>query len=73
MERTEKDFLGEIVICPEVAKENAKEFKISQKKEIIKIFIHGILHLLGYDHEKSAKEAEVMETKQDFYLSKFKL
>ena len=54
--------LGEIVICPKVVKENGDDIK--------KIFIHGILHLLGYDHEKSEKEAEVMEQKQDYYLSK---
>lgn len=64
--------LGEIVICPEVVKENAKKNSVSVKQEIIKVFAHGILHLLGYDHEK-AKEAEIMEKKQDFYLSKFNL
>ena len=62
-ELKEKDYLGEIVICPEVVKEN--------KEEIMEVFIHGILHLLGYDHEKSKKQEEIMEEKQNFYLSKF--
>ena len=68
----EKDYLGEIVICPKVVKENAKRYKVSAKKEILKVFIHGILHLCGYDHEKSKKDAERMENKQEKYLSKVK-
>jgi probable rRNA maturation factor len=63
-------FLGEIIICPEVVKENAKKDGITAKKEIMKVFIHGILHLCGYDHEKTKKEAEIMESKQNLYLSK---
>ncbi len=54
--------INEVVICPEVVKEN--------EEEMIKVFIHGILHLLGYDHEKTKKEADLMEKKQNFYLSK---
>lgn len=69
----EGDCLGEIVICPEVVKENAKKFGTNFKKEIIKVFAHGIFHLLGYDHEKSEKEAEEMESKEEKYLSKLKV
>jgi len=65
----EGNSLGEIVICPEVVKENAKKYGVDFKKEIIKVFAHGILHLLGYDHEKSKKEAKIMELKQDKYLN----
>lgn len=66
----EKDILGEIVICPDIVKTNAKKFGISVEYETMKVFIHGILHLLGYDHEKTEKEAELMEQKQNLYLSK---
>lgn len=59
---------GEIVICPEVVKKNAKKFGIPFKKELIRILIHGIMHLLGYDHEKNEKKAELMEEKQNYYL-----
>ncbi|MCX6722064.1 MAG: rRNA maturation RNase YbeY [Candidatus Staskawiczbacteria bacterium] len=62
--------LGEIVICPEVVKGNAEKYKISEQEEMLKVFVHGILHLCGYDHEKSEKEAELMESKQEKYLSK---
>jgi probable rRNA maturation factor len=64
------NYLGEIVICPKVVKDNAKKYGVLAKKEILKVFIHGILHLLDYDHEKSEKEAQIMEKKQDLYLLK---
>jgi probable rRNA maturation factor len=67
----EKDYLGEIVICPEVVEDNAKKYKVAAKKEFLKVFIHGILHLCGYDHEKSEREAAEMEIRQEKYLSKF--
>ena len=62
--------LAEVVICIEVVKENAKKFGNTFKKELIKVFAHGVLHVLGYDHEKSKKEAIEMEEKEKFYLSK---
>lgn len=66
------NFLGEIVICPEVVKENAKKYGVSARYEMKKIFIHGILHLLGYDHEKSKRAEKEMEQKQENYLLKIK-
>jgi len=72
-ELAEKECLGEIVICPEVVKENSEKFGGGFKKEIVKVFVHGIFHLLGYDHEKSEKEAEKMEAKEEQYLAKLKI
>ena len=63
--------LGEIIICPQVVKKNAKKFKLTFKKELSKILIHGVLHLSGHDHEKSAREAEKMEKKENYYFKKF--
>lgn len=65
------DNLKEIVICPNVVKKNAERFGLNFKTELARIFIHGILHLLGYDHEKSKKEAIRMEKKQEYYLANF--
>jgi probable rRNA maturation factor len=66
----EGNYLGEIIICPKVVKDNAKKYGVTAKKEMLKVFAHGILHLLGYDHEQSKSQAELMEQKQDLYLSK---
>lgn len=51
-----KDILGEIIICLAQAKKQAQEKKNSIKLELQLLTVHGILHLLGYDHEKSDKE-----------------
>ena len=53
--------IPEIIICPEVVKKN--------NDELAKILIHGILHILGYEHEKTEAMAKEMEKKQEKYLS----
>lgn len=60
---------GEIVICPQEVKKNAEKFGNPFKKEIRRILIHGILHLLGHDHEKSKKEAAKMKEKENYYIN----
>ena len=60
---------GEIVLCPRTIKQNAKRFDGSFKKELNRVLIHGILHILGYDHEKGGKEAEKMQQKEEYYNS----
>lgn len=64
--------INEIIICPQEVKKNAKKYGVAFKKELAKVLIHGILHLLGYDHEKSQKDAKIMEEKQDYYLNQLK-
>jgi len=61
--------LGEIVICLREVKKNAKRYKSDFETELARVLIHGTLHLLGYNHEKSEKEAKKMEEKQNYYLS----
>lgn len=61
------DEIAEIVICPEEIEKTGNNFK----KEMAEVVIHGILHLLKYDHEKE-KDAEKMFAKQKEYLSKIK-
>lgn len=64
-----QELLGEIVICVPVIKKNAKRFSSTFEKELSLSLIHGILHLLGYDHEKSKKMAEKMKNKQQHYMA----
>ena len=64
----EADFLGEVVISLPEAKRQAKKYKLNLKIEMSRLLIHGILHLLGFDHEKNAKEAEKMYALQDKLL-----
>jgi len=65
-----KEEAAEIIICPQVVRENATTSKLSLKKELAKMLIHGILHALGYDHEKSAPDAVKMEEKEKYYFAK---
>jgi len=67
-----KEEASEIIICPSVVREKAKDSKLSLKKELANVLIHGILHTLGYDHEISKIEEEKMFKKQEYYLSKVK-
>ena len=52
--------LGDVIISVEQARRQAKERKISLKMEMVTLLIHGILHLLGYDHERSQRQARIM-------------
>ena len=56
--------LGDIVICVDVAIEQAATYEHSIKREICFLTVHSILHLLGYDHERSDEEDVEMRSKQ---------
>lgn len=58
-----EDYLGEILISIDTAKRQAREKGHSLSKEVELLYIHGFLHLLGYDHESGSKEAKKMEEK----------
>jgi len=60
--------LGEIVICLREVKKNAKRFGSTFEKELARVLIHGILHLLGYNHEVSEEKAKEMAEIQKHYL-----
>jgi len=55
--------LGDIAISLDIAKTQAKEHGLKLKEEVILLLIHGILHLLGYDHEISEQEENKMRNK----------
>jgi rRNA maturation RNase YbeY len=55
------DFLGDIVISPAMARRNARHAGHPTKTEIRWLILHGVLHLLGYDHETDAGEMAVLE------------
>jgi len=61
--------LGEIIIAPEFVKKEAKKLKEDFKKRILRIFIHGLLHLLGYNDEREVDQI-LMRKKEDYYLAK---
>ena len=66
-------FLGDIVICETVAKAQAKKYKHSIQDEYVILIVHGLLHLLGFDHEKSAQKAKKMLSLESKILRKLKV
>lgn len=61
--------LGEIVICLREVRKNAKKFGSTFEKELARILIHGLLHLLGYDHKKDKEEADALKKREEYYLA----
>ena len=59
---------GDIFISIERVKENSRTYKIPFLKELDRVMIHGLLHLLGYN-DKEKKESDRMTKKEDFYLN----
>ena len=59
---------GELIICLSEVKKNAKRYSLTFQEELAKVLIHGVLHLLGYEHEKSATKADRMRKKEEHYL-----
>ena len=62
--------LGDIVISLDTAKKQAQEREIGLEREIAFLFIHGLLHLLGYDHETSVEDEKEMFALQEEILKK---
>lgn len=64
--------LGDIFICHDIAVKQAKENGIDFETELIELFIHGVLHLFGYDHEISKIEADLMYQLEEKIFNVFK-
>lgn len=62
--------LGDIYICIDKAKEQACEYGHSFKRELSFLAVHGLLHLLGYDH-MTKEDEEVMFSKQEEVLNRY--
>jgi probable rRNA maturation factor len=71
-ETMEEGSLGELVMCPQVLQKQADEHKQTFNLELGYMILHGILHLLGYDHEKSEDEAKKMLGIQDEVFEKLR-
>jgi probable rRNA maturation factor len=62
------ELLGDVVISIETAEKEGKNIGINMEERFTQLLVHGILHLLGYDHEKSEQEADKMEKKSEELL-----
>ena len=62
---SEESSLGDLVFCVPVLQRQARDHQLTMQSEFIYLLIHGILHLLGYDHEKNDSQAQAMYSLQD--------
>ncbi|MDY7102653.1 MAG: rRNA maturation RNase YbeY [Actinomycetota bacterium] len=61
--------LGDVVICPAVARRNAAEHAVTHDEELALLVVHGVLHVLGHDHAEP-EETEVMRGRERFHLER---
>lgn len=66
------DYLGDIVICYQVCQDQAIKYEHSLKREFSFLFLHGLLHLAGYDHEEKEEE-RIMFALQDEILNELNI
>ena len=68
-------YLGDVVICRQQIQRQAKEFCVAYKQEFVRMVLHSLLHLLGYDHIKEADEKQMHAVEYPIYekLTKIKL
>lgn len=61
--------VGDIYICPWIAAQNARSLRVPLRRELTRLVIHGVLHVLGYDHPEAAgRTASPMWRRQERYL-----
>lgn len=61
-----KLLLGDVVICAPIAKAQAEEFGHSLERELLYLFVHSVLHLLGFDHEQEEEKAQMRLLEEAF-------
>lgn len=65
------DLVGDIYICGAVARRQAGHLQIPAREELIRLVIHGVLHVLGYAHPETAgREQSAMWQRQERYVAR---
>lgn len=59
---------GDIVVALEAVEENARYFEVALEDEIKRVIIHGILHLLGWDHTDNSPEQEMLKLQEKILI-----
>lgn len=71
-DRTERKIVsGDLLISTDTVRTNAKRFGVSFQDELLRVMIHGVLHMTGYD-DKVASKQKKMRAREDYYIDKFK-
>ena len=63
-------FLGDVMISLPMVEKEGRLYKRSPARQLLILLIHGLLHLSGYDHERSPREAKRMDRREKYILRK---
>ncbi|MBI2412492.1 MAG: rRNA maturation RNase YbeY [Deltaproteobacteria bacterium] len=66
------EMLGDIVISYEKLLAQANEFRVTADEELGRLLVHGLLHLIGYDHVKGGRQAKEMREKEGEVIGRLK-
>jgi len=66
---TGKRIVGEVYVCAEVVKDNSAALNLTFESELMRVIIHGLLHLVGYG-DSNPQEVKLMRRKEDEYLNR---
>jgi len=61
---------GDMYICIEIVRSNAMEYRVDFRNELLRVMVHGVLHLCGYMDQTDSQRKE-MRGKEDIYLEEF--
>jgi probable rRNA maturation factor len=67
---TDDKINGEVYISIDTVLKNSVNYNVSLKNEVLRVMIHGVLHLLGYD-DKTSKERKKMQSLEEMFLSDY--
>jgi probable rRNA maturation factor len=68
-EQSPAGLLGDVVLCPQVAARQARSAGHTAQEELLLLTVHGILHLLGYDHAEPEEEREMFGLQRRLLLT----
>lgn len=63
---------GDLLISIDTVRENAAKFGVSAAHELLRVMVHGVLHLCGYK-DATEQEQQEMRAKEDFYIEQYNL
>ncbi len=69
-EELDSNHAGDIFLSMDRALEQSREYDIPLENELIRLLVHSVLHLYGYDHETGAENAKRMYAKEDEVISR---
>jgi probable rRNA maturation factor len=66
----DEQLVGDVYICPSVARQSARRYKVPVREELIRLVVHGTLHVLGRDHDGGdRRELSLMWRRQEDYVT----